>query len=186
MSKDVEDQINPLDIPSADLPLIVLSDDIKSIVAWATVVRTNGDYGHIMEMVRPGVFASQQPDFFKNVKPENYMKDSMRIKFWQPIFTDEEKEKYIAAVEKDLAYVEKKPQFLKYIFGYDRLGIVGQLFGVRWLNNPWSFYCSERVARHLRVVFKDVPLHESPVGMNKWFKNNPDKFRVYGYRFPLD
>ena len=165
--------INPLKITEQDLPLIVLADDMRGFIAWVIKSHSEGNYNHIMTMTRPGFLASQDPIGFREVKIQSYMKNNIRLKFWQIIdITPEEKQKITEAITKDLkgSWWDRR---------YDYLGIIGQFLHLPWINNTWTRYCSERV----RDYFKDIltlPIHPSPSEINAICKTNP-RMKEYGF-----
>jgi len=53
---------------------------------------------------------------------------------------------------------------------YDFLGILGQLLHLNWINNPNTYFCSERASKHLRKIGMKLPKHPSPSELNQLFK----------------
>lgn len=167
--------IDPLKITEKHLPLIVLSDDMRSFFSWGIKAHTRGLYSHAMMMLKPGKFVTQGWTY-KEVNVEKYMKPRYRLKFWSYPFTEEEKSQIRFAVEEDLS----RSWWHK---SYDWIGIIGQLFRIRKLNNPFKSFCSERVAKYLRLILllkNVVPLHPSPSQLNEICKA-VSKFKVFGH-----
>lgn len=168
--------INPKKIKKEAFPLFVLSDDLRGFFSLGIRIHSEGNYSHIMSMTIPSYFDTQG-FLFKRVKVEKYMTGRHRLKFWQPRgLTGTEKLKVIEAIEKDL----KAPWWER---KYDVLGVIGQLFRIRWINNPFTYYCSERIAKYARLIdwLKDkIPLRPSPSKINRIFKT-VEKMGVYGY-----
>lgn len=173
--------LNPLAIVEADLPLICFSDDRRGFLGWLIKAHTSGQYSHAMEMVEPHFFASQNFTGYKKVPIQKYMKPSILLKFYQPKdLSDKKKRQWKKEVEKELAEPWWKRR-------YDYIGaVVGQILPWQWfrkINNPWTKYCSERVAGRLRRLLKMIiPLHRNPSELNAILKMNP-KVEVLGYYF---
>ena len=170
------DFINPLKIPAIDLPLFVLSDNTRSFLGWGIKSHTKGNWGHIMIMISPGKVATQT-NVFKEISIEAYMKPYIRLKFWQPTkITYQVKNQVTQRVLEDLT----RPWWER---SYDYLGIAGHLFRLRFLNNPFTYYCSERTklyAEEIPYLRGKIPYKPSPVDMNQAFINTP-QMRLYGY-----
>ena len=167
--------INPLEIKEEDLPLIVLADNLRSITGKLVKIHTKGQYSHIMEQRRPRYFASQGW-MYKEVPIEAYMKKGYRLKFWKPKnLTAEAREEWLELTQYEL----KAPWWKR---RYDILGIIGQVFFLRWINNPWTKYCSERVAIKIRKFFRIfISAHPSPSDCNRILTASPEKAEVLGH-----
>ena len=77
-----------------------------------------------------------------------------------------------------VAYELKKPWHKRM---YDVVGVVGQLFGMRWMNVPSLNYCSERVVKLVKVIFPDYKNnHPTPEDIDALFKKS-DRMVVMGY-----
>lgn len=167
--------INPLDIKEADLPLIVLADNLRSFIAWGIKKHTKGKYSHIMEMHRVGYFATQGCTY-KEVPVRLYMSGKHRLKFWKcKGLTPQAREEWLDMTARELnaSWWKRK---------YDVLGIIGQAIFLRFINNPWTKYCSERVATKIRKFFAIlVPKHPSPSDCNKALIDDSRTAEVYGY-----
>lgn len=166
------DIIDPRKIKQADLPLWVLSDDMRGFFSWGIKAHSQGNYSHIMSMVRPRYFATQSWTYRK-VPIERYMKNYYRLKFWKPDLNPELKKILMQTVMREL----NQPWWKR---RYDFLGILGQALKIPWLNNPWRDYCSEKEAEHLRLVGMDIFRHPSPSQINSYFKTIP-QMSVLGY-----
>lgn len=157
--------IDPLLIDEKDTPLIVLVDDMRGFFSWVIKHHSHGNYSHVMLMIKPGYFATQSLLGFREVKVKAYMKNNIRLKFWQVIgLIGEERQKIIERVNKDL----RAPWWKR---RYDFLGILGQFIGFRWINNPWTRYCSERVRDYFQDIL-NIPIHPSPSEINAICKTN--------------
>ena len=164
--------INPKKIPEDMLPIIILSDDLRGVFSWAIKSHTNGYYSHAMIMINKGKVVTQGGTY-KEVPIENYMTERYRLKFWKPDLTLRD----ILTIQKEVNKDLKQNWWRK---SYDYLGILGQLFKVRWLNNPYKSFCSERVAKYLRLVFDCIPKHPAPADLNKLFAKM-GRMSVYGH-----
>lgn len=177
--------VYPNFIPEIDCPLIVLSDDTSGIFEFFIKWRHKAPYNHIMWMHRPGFFASQG-NTYSEAPLKRYMKPTNRLKFW--------KIKNLTPVQRKLilASIQKKLNLPWWKTTYDRLGIIGQATGVKFINNPWREYCSEDVPHHLKNVEKSlpdglaeivrsIPDHAYPYQIDRILEKFPDYFEVYGY-----
>lgn len=167
--------IDPNKIKEEDLPLVCLVDDRRSFLSWIIKAHTSGNYNHIMEYHRGGYFASQSYRGFREIKIGKYMKSHLFLKFWKvKNLTQDQKEKWESLIRAEL----RRPWWDR---RYDYLGVVGQFLKIRWLNNPWLKYCSERVAEHLRKALgKIVKSHPTPSELDRDFKLQ-DNMELYGY-----
>ena len=168
--------INPLNFKDEDMPLFVLSDDLRSFIGWGIKAHSGGNYNHIMIMVKPGYIISQGVSY-KEIPIKEYMKSSQMLKFWKyKNIIEQEKDFILTKAEADL----KEPWWKR---RYDYLGIVGQFFHIRWLNDPFRRYCSERVAEYLcliKPIKEKIPKKPSPADLNRLFNQIPE-FEVVGY-----
>lgn len=169
--------LNPLEIKEKDLPLIVLVDDRRSFFSWLTKAHTSGNYGHIMELYKPEILASQDFRGFREVNISKYMKPSLFLKFWRvKDLTGAQRNKWLSKIDSDL-----NASWFKH--RYDFIGLIGQLLNVRWINNPRTRYCSERVATRLRTLFERyIPLHPNPSELDTMLKSWSN-MEVIGYWF---
>ena len=170
--------IDPLHIPTNLFPIFVFSDDLRGFIGWAIKSHSKGSYNHCMIMTRPG-FVATQGWTYKEVPIETYMKGQHRLKFWYYKDIDNIDIVDISTeVVKDLNQSWWKKS-------YDWLGIIGQAINIRWLQNPFKNYCSERVAKYARLINKledKIPKQPSPAELNQAFINIP-QMKIYGYWF---
>ena len=166
--------INIREIKEEDLPWIVLSDDRRGFLGFL-IKHRGGQYSHIMELHKSGFFASQNFNGFREIPIEKYLKPRYLLKVWRyKDLSEEKKKKWLEEIQKDLSANWFKRH-------YDLLGIFGQAIGIRWLQNPWAKYCSERVAYRLRRVVKMIlPFRRTPSELDAIFKRN-DRMEVVGY-----
>jgi len=163
--------IDPLKIKEKDLPMIMLTDNLRSFISWGIRHHTKGNYSHIGFIIHPKMFASQLLTF-KEVPIENYMKPYYRLKFFIVNLDKKKREEIIKTVEELL----NQPFYKK---TYDFLGILGQFLNIRFINDPFHHYCSEIVADVLRKYII-LPLKPSPSDLNRIMSKN-DNFRYYGH-----
>lgn len=166
---------NPSDIKN--LPVIMIVDDRRSLLGFLIKSHSNGNYNHICKIHKPGLIASQDVVGFRERSVEEYMRPHYFLKFWRyKNVTEEQRKKWLSLIQADLdaPWVRRR---------YDILGIIGQFLHIRWLQNPHTKYCSERVASQLREIFNMyIPPQPTPSDLNKIFKEN-DNMEVVGYWF---
>jgi hypothetical protein len=165
--------IDPRKIRLAQLPCIVLVDNMQSWLSWRIKAHTKGNYSHVMWMVRPFHFLSQDVGHgFREVPLADYMKPYIRMKFVQPAFTQAELLQLQVILATKLEHGKE----------YDLLGIIGQRLGLKWLQNPKKDYCSEGVAKDMAEI--DYPIDfgiaPSPSDINCITKANQQHFKVIG------
>lgn len=167
--------INPLEIQSPCLPMVVFVDDRNSWLSWKIKNHTKSTYNHVMLFHKPGIVASMNPGGYREESIEKWLKENITLKFWSICLTPDKREKILSVIDKKIKEFNKKP------FGqYDYLGIVGQFIKIPWIQNPWKEFCSENVAAILRELGFNIPAHDSPGDLNKILHSIPE-FKEYGY-----
>lgn len=179
--------VDPKKIPVTDLPLLVLTDDIRSFFNWATTAHTKGNYGHIMTMNEQWIYDSMMFSGFRRVPVSVYDKPSMIIKFWSVKCDQNQKEALLACVKEYAArpWIKRR---------YDPLGIIGQLLNIPMIQSPLGEYCSEVFGKfiknynHLKTsvapIDPEFPLRKSPAALNRYMESRPDMYKIYGYVYP--
>jgi hypothetical protein len=169
--------IDPYTILESKLPLIVCVDDRRSLLGFLIKSHSGGNYNHICEFHQTDLFASQDPQGYREVPISNYIKPYLLMKFWSvKDITDKQKKLWREIIEADLNAPWK-------FRAYDILGFLGQALNIPWLQNSHKKYCSERVASHLIDVFDmDLPKYPTPSALNEVFKKMPN-MEVMGYYF---
>ena len=143
-------------IPVDQYPCQVWADSNSNLIASAIKARTKANYSHVMWMVRPGVLVTQGFTGYREIQIGDYMKPSNRLKFiGLNGITNEGRKAIYESIYKKL----DGPWYRK---GYDFLGIIGQLTGIKWIQNPWKDFCSEDVPFHLKRALKNAPSEFSP------------------------
>lgn len=168
--------INPYNIPKEWLPLIVLSDDRRGFLSWSIKMHSQGKYSHVMEMHRPRLLATQAW-VYREVSIAEYLKPQYMLKFWRykPI-TEAQRQKWLDTIDKDL----KAPWWQR---RYDFTGIIGQALHIRWFNNPFRRYCSERVGDHMKIALNlNAGKHPTPHDINDFCNKHPG-MECIGYWF---
>lgn len=163
------DLVRGIDIEQ--MPFLVLSDNLHSLVSAEIKSHEQGCYNHLMWMITPGYFISQ--DFlFHRVDIEKYLQWH-RLKFWHnPNWSKVERFLIIGTIVKDL----RLPWYKRL---YDPLQIVGKKIGCDWLQIPGSCkICSDR-ADYLWLADQEYDLyHPSPAEVNRWLTAS-EKYKVF-------
>lgn len=168
--------IDPYKLDYCDMPMVVLCDNSNNFMSWVIKWKTKGIYNHIMNMINPFSFISQDPTGLHTVPLDKYLKRNMKLKFWVLLFSKDIKDMIIEEINRD----SKLPWYKTM---YDFLGIFGQALGIKKLNNPFKMFCSERNAKYIRIGDPDYPIHGSPEDQNEYMKTKPEFYKVYGYWF---
>jgi len=165
-------------IPDNMLPMMVLSDNLRSLFSWGIKVHEQGSYNHFMWLIRPGIMASQNFPLFKLCPVKSFF-SGYRMKFWyNKNWTAFDREKIRTAIATDLA----KPWYKKI---YDCVAIVGQAIHCDWLQTPGIDICSDK-ANYVREVdlYYDLS-HPDPEEVNRWLMmNEKHGYEVYGRYVP--
>ena len=171
------DIVDPRKIKESDLPLVILVDDRRGLLGFLIKWHSKGNYNHICEMHVPGFVASQDPVGFRKKPIESYMRPFYHLIFWKHgSMTEDQKQKWTQVIKDELNLPWWKRR-------YDYLGILGQMLHIRWIQNPFIKYCSERVAENMRKVFQLlIPKHRTPSEMNMTF-HGIKEMKVFGYWF---
>lgn len=161
-----------LSIPKEDMPLMVLSDDLRSFIAWGIKHHEKGSYNHFMWAINPGKFVTQSWTF-REVSMEKYLTGRHRLKFISSSWNLYQKELIVNALKDNLS---------QSIFRrlYDPLQIVGIWLGIKWLQIPGhSRICSD-FGGILKLTDPYYNLkHPSPTEVNRYTKNRQDTYSVY-------
>ena len=169
--------IDPKKIKENELPIIIFEEDRQGLLGWAIRWHSKDNYNHVQIMVHPGRVASQDPKGYREYPIDKLMDKRTFMKFYQFDPVDRKEIDIIRRqVEKDLA----KPWWGR---RYDFLGLVGQLFNIRWIQSPFGKFCSESVAANLRLIprlQKIIPARPNPSELNKILKTLPE-FKLLGY-----
>jgi len=168
--------VDPASFNPIDLFNIVLVNS-ENIIGDGIKLDTGANYGHVMTQRSIATLDSQDM-VFHTVPLKNYMINSNRLKFWKiNNLTEEEWQILNKAVEADLAL----PWYKRF---YNYLGIVGQFTRLTWISFPGLCFCSQRVAKYLRLLprFAAVlPENVSPGFEDAFFTAHPELMTCAGY-----
>lgn len=165
------------EIPISQMPMMVLSDNLRNIFSAGIKAHTHGCYGHFMWLIAPGTLASMQTNGFKRVKLESFIKDNRLKLWWCPEWTSDQRKQIIAAIEKKL----KLPWYKR---RYDFLAYIGQLTGWRWIQSPWAEICSESFG-FVKVAEPEFNIvNPNPEDINDWLEKHQPRYQVYGRYTP--
>jgi hypothetical protein len=158
-------------LEEAKFPYLTLTCNYYNWIPMIIRKRTKHSYTHSMTLKESNKFASQDFKGFRLVDVSKYINPRKhRIKLWyNPSWTDTQIELMRELLEKQ---VEKKGK-------YDWLGVIGQLFGARWLNSKKKNYCSEQVASVIRLVDPEFTLKKpSPADLDRYFSDNDNYIAI--------
>jgi len=168
--------IDPRCFPIPEYPMITLADNLRGFLSLGIKRHTKGNYSHVMWLIDPDTFLSQDPGYgFREVPVLQYLKPHYRLKFLKPILTQEQTgELYTNLLDKVAKGVR-----------YDFLGIIGQKLGLPWVQAKNREYCSEGISQDLRDVDFSIDFgrYPSPASINKIAKQHKDKLILKGYWF---
>jgi len=144
-----------------DIPTFVLVDDRRGWFGFLIKQHSKGNYNHIAELFMLDMLASQDTVGYRTVNIEKYLKKRYMLKFWA--YTGKRQAELVDCIKKDLKSSVRQRR-------YDFLGIIGKLLHLSWINNPKTYFCSERASKHLRSIGMKLPKHPSPSELNQLFK----------------
>lgn len=153
-----------------DFPIVCLVSNNNNIVAWLIRVFSKGSYNHVCWLYEQGQLASQD-GHYRSVPIEHYMTSGCKLKFYA--FTK------LTCIQRNLLLIRIKNK-LAQKSRYDWLGIVGQATGLRFINNPWTNYCSESLGDDIRKVYDGLRKWPNPEDIDK-FCGDPTKFTYLGH-----
>jgi len=164
-------------IPLSDYPLLMLSDNMESLVSARIKDVTNGSYNHLMWLVRPGVLVTQDW-MLKETSLEDYLKKH-RLKLWTSRCWSPAVK---LVIKNKLSEAIKQPWYKRI---YDPLQILGLRFKLPWLQLPGGpEICSDQ-AKYLKYADTKYDLeHPSPEDVNRYLQEYPKKYQVYGRYAP--
>ena len=169
---EIQKMENLWKIEQKDLPLLVVSDNMRSWVSARIKTHTHGSYNHLMWMVEPGKFITQNWTLQERSIQDYF--DGYRIKLWHnPNWTALQKVKITTMLAARL----RKPWYRRV---YDPLQIVGIRLGVRWLQIPGIRICSDH-SDILREIEPDWnwKTGPSPEEINAYCETRPE-YKVFG------
>lgn len=135
--------IKALDQKFRDFPYFMLTSDLFSFLGWQIRSHTKHGYSHSMTYHKFMTVASQDWYFEERPLTDYLHGERQRIKMWYaPEWTDNQKEIILSIIDEMLEERGK----------YDWLGIIGQRFHIPWFNFKKRSYCSEQVAKILKMI----------------------------------
>ncbi|MFH2073906.1 MAG: hypothetical protein ABIJ57_00975 [Pseudomonadota bacterium] len=151
-------------------PQMVFADNARGLFSTAVKIKTKGFYGHFCWLIGRNEIASQW-FYFQRQTLDHY--EGAYLKFvHNPAWTDLDRIKMLAAINADLDLCPWKTR-------YDVIGVIGELFGIKWLNRKRFDFCSER-GKYLAEVDPAYDLkHPTPKDLNMWTKKD-GRFEVTG------
>jgi len=165
--------IDPYEINKHDCPVFIQSADTRSFLGWGIRKRTKSWWNHSMIMRVPEKLVSQN-NTYREIDVGVYMGHGRMMKFWVcHDITVSERNAIMIKLQREL----NKPWYKRL---YDYPGIIGQLFGLRWINIPSLNYCSERVSSKIRVILPEIAKHPTPEDIDNLFKES-SRMSVLGY-----
>ena len=161
-----------------DMPLIVLSDNMKSFVSWRIKRHTSGEYNHAMLMAEPGLFTSQNA-VYEQMPVDSYLDGKHRLKFWRG------KQWTARSLERVQKHIHARMDGSWFKRLYDPFGVLGHRLYMKWSQIPGLYYCSEDVAVVLYMLEPTFNLRRpSPADINRWCKAHPEIMQEVGVYDP--
>lgn len=169
--------VDPTTFNPLNLFVIVLLDGERDFEDWGIKADTNSNWNHAMTQRNLLTFDSQYT-LFQRVPIKGYLNSSNMLKFWTVNnITPEEWIVLNNAIESDL-----NSPWWKRLYNY--LGILGQFLKQDWISMPGTNFCSQRVAKYLRLLprFNAIlPENVSPGFENNLFTTHPELVTCIGY-----
>jgi len=142
-------------------PQMVFADNAQGIFSLLVKKRTSGYYGHFMYLVAKNQLASQW-FYFQRQTLDHYAGAHLTF-VADPKWTELDRLVMLTAITVDL---EKPPWQTR----YDVIGVIGELFGLGWMNRDKLNFCSER-GDYLKLVDPAYKLkHPDPQELRNWCK----------------
>ena len=158
------------------LPMPVFSDNLRSFFSLEVKVHESGNYGHMMWLIRPGVFASQG-NLFQRETIDSYLDDNRLKIWWCKLWTEMDRRKVITLIEHDLDL----PWYQRL---YDYPAILGQFLNIPSLQVPGLRICSDG-GNYLSVIDHTYNLaYPDPEQVNHWLEQYPERYEVWGRYVP--
>jgi hypothetical protein len=176
MSEVLLSKADILAIPEELCPMMVFSDNLRSLISWGIKMHEKGNYNHAMWYLGNGKVASQNLLF--EIEPIKNYWSKCRLKFWHaPLWSREMRRK----IKREIIYDTNKRWYKRL---YDPLAIVGQALHLDWLQTPGFDICSDK-AKYLAILDPLYDLeHPDPEDVNRWLEKNQGRYQVYGRYVP--
>lgn len=171
--------VDPTELPALNMFNVILVDNLQDFISWGIKADTSSNYNHSETQRTPNLVDCQEMgSLFKTVPIKQYMIKENILKIWQiNNLTADEWNLLNTAVQNDL----KGPWYKRF---YNYLGIVGQFTGLTWISFPGTCFCSQRVAKYLRMLprFASVlPENVSPGFEDSFFMSHPELMTCAGF-----
>lgn len=172
-------------IPEKDLPIFVYCDG-GSLFGWLIrhVDKSMASHLQALAWLDGGIKIATQGLTFTTAPVDNMAGYNCKL-IWNPHWTDAERRILTKAIKKRLAL----PLYRRL---YDVPGVIGEALNIEWLQVGWLDFCSEAVARMLRLVdpafaewLKICP-SPTPREFNLYTKRHNPPYEVYARYSPDD
>jgi len=162
-------------IPQESLPLLVLSDNLRSFISWGIKAHQHGDYNHLMWMHRPG-FVVTQGWTLREDPIEKYL-PTHRLKFWTGQYWSPQNRRQVCRA---LYRAARQPWYKRV---YDPLQILGKFLNIPWIQLPGLNICSDHADILSMLQVWERGRHLSPPEVNRRMIEIPTNV-VYGRYVP--
>lgn len=154
-----------LKLPPPYYPYFVLDDNLLSWCGVGIKRHTHGAYNHFMVCHKPGYFASQGWTY-REVAVRNFLVGHRLKIFYNELWDMEHRKSVLLQIRKDL----RKPLWKRV---YDPVAIIGQYFGIDWLQIPGIDICSD-AGEYIGLLDENYNLEcPSPTDINQWLMAQP-------------
>lgn len=142
-------------------PQMVFSDNAQGIFSLLVKKRTSGYYGHFMWLIGKNQLASQW-FYFQRQALDHYAGAHLTF-VADPKWSELDRKVMLVAITLDL---EKSAWQTR----YDVIGVLGELFGLDWMNRKGLKFCSER-GDYIKLVDQRYNLKApDPQELRDWTK----------------
>lgn len=141
-------------------PQMVFADNARGLFSFLVKART-GFYGHFMWLIAKNTLASQW-FYFQRQTFEHYAGAHLTL-VANPKWSEMDCFTMLVAINKDLDLPAWQTR-------YDVIGVIGELFGFKWMNRKKLYFCSER-GKYLKLVDSTYDLvSPDPQELRDWSK----------------
>lgn len=147
------------------LPMLVFETNFTGFFSFGIRARRNAIYSHFMWHHEPGHFASQNV-YFRHIPSTKSKKNKLKL-WYNPHWTPIQRAMLVERIYHEIERPRWKTR-------YDWLNVIGQLIGLKVLQNPFTNICSE-TAKFLTLVDPNYDLcNPAPDEINEWLKEQPN------------